>query len=205
MMAESPDASDESWPTAVTVGDGVVPKPGDIVLDPELPYAPEPLVGDGSANPLEDHNIDGEIPEIPLLAMKDHRHTQWSEMLGVGGHLPLRLEIADGTSAVFAIDDGKHHAVIGRVAAVSPSCTYVLVGRIRMDELEGLVDETVAPSAAFSPATELALLGVALVESVASTNVFTVDRYRDASEIPESYAVGRVPVALSSDLDITVD
>ena len=204
-MAESTDARDEEWPTAVTAGEGTVPKPGEIVLDPELPYAPEPLVGDGSDNPLEDHDVDGDIPEVPLLALKEHRHTQWSKMLGVGGHLPLRLEIGDGPHAIYAIDDGKHHAVIGRVVATSPSCSYVLVGRISMDELQSLVDERTSTDAAFDGASELALLGVALVTSVASTNIFTVDRYSDAAEIPADFAVGQGPVVLAADLDINVD
>lgn len=204
-MGENANDAGDSWPTAVTAGEGVTPKPGDIVIDPDLPYAPEPLVGDGASNPLEDHDIDGAIPELPLLAMKEHRHTQWSEVLGVGGHLPLRLEIGDGDEALFAIDDGKHHAVVGRVAATSPSCTYVLVGRITMDELEGLVDGTVAITTAFAGAVEIALLGVASVDSVASTNIFAVDRYPSAAAIPSAYGVGEAPVRLSSDLDVNVN
>jgi hypothetical protein len=202
-MAEN-TGDEQTWPTAVPAGEGVTPKPGDIVIDPELPYAPEPLVGDGAANPLEDEEA-GAVPEIPLLAMKEHRHTQWSAILGLGQHMPLRLEIGDGQSAVYAIDDGKHHAVLGRVVAASSAATYCLVGRITMDELQSLIDETIPTTAAFEAAQELCLFGIATVASVASTNVFEVERYATFGEVPDAYRVGTPVATLAHDLDIDVN
>jgi hypothetical protein len=201
-MDENSASEHSDWPSAVPAGDGK-PQPGDIVIDPQLDIAPEPLVGDGSANALEDRGADGPIPENPLLAMKERRHTQWSEALGLASHADLRLAIGDGDATVYAIDDGKHHAVIARVVGSSPSCGYALVGRIGAKELEALVDESLATSEAFVPATELALIGLAQVESVASSNVFDVETYADFDEIPADFRVGAPPLLLAQDLEIT--
>ena len=190
------------WPSAVPAGEAK-PEPGDIVIDPLLGITPEPLVGDGLANALEHGDADSPIPENPLLAMKERRHTQWSEALGLASHADLRLVIGEGDATVYAIDDGKHHAVIARVVGASPSCGYALVGRISAKELESLVDGSLATSEAFGPARELGLVGLARVDSVAASNVFDVEVYDSIDEVPLDYRVGSPSLVLPGDLEIT--
>jgi hypothetical protein len=193
----------EEWPSAITPESGQRPKPGDIIIDPDLAMAPEPLVGDDLANALEEDEAGSDIPEGPLLAMKDRRHTQWHLLASHERHERLREVYGRGDLALYVIDDGRTHAMIGRLVGSSPSCTYSLVGRVSREALETLKTATVPLVEAFDTAEELALVGLAEVEAVASSNVFDVALFDSPAEVPAEYLPGHGPLHLGSDLEIT--
>jgi hypothetical protein len=193
----------EEWPSAVTPESGQRPKPGDIIIDPDLAMAPEPLVGDDLANALEEDEAGVDIPEGPLLAMKDRRHTQWHLLASHERHERLREVYGKGDVTLYVIDDGRSHAMIGRVVGSSPSCAYSLVGRVSREALETLKTAAVPLDEAFDTAEELALVGLAQVEAVASSNVFDVAFYATPAEVPSEYLPGHAAIRFGSDLEIT--
>jgi hypothetical protein len=202
-MSEREASEQDQWPSAVTPDSGVRPKPGDIIIDPSLAMAPEPLVGDDLANALEEDESETQIPEGPLLAMKDRRHTQWHLLASHERHERLRETFAQGGDALYVVDDGRTHAMIGRVVGSSPSCTYSLIGRVTRADLDELRRGKVPITEAFDTASELAIVALAEVESVASSNVFDVALFDSPGEIPQEYLPGSPQIALTSDLEIT--
>jgi hypothetical protein len=161
------------------------------------------LVGGDLANALEEDESGTTIPEGPLLAMKDRRHTQWHLLSSTERHERLRQSIGSGDEVIYVIDDGRTHAMISRIVGTSPTCTYSLVGRVTRDELGNLLTKTVPLVEAFDVATELTLVGLAQVESVASSNVFDVDRYESSREVPNRYLPGHRAISFTEDLEIT--
>jgi hypothetical protein len=197
-MTESTE--DRHEPHAVVAGDEV-PQAGDLVIDPTVGIAPEPLVGTGQPSPLDEP--DSPLPEPALLAMKDRRHSQWSKLLTGEGDQDLEMIVGPDAAALYVIGDRKHHAMISRIVGSSPSCTYVLVGRITMEQLDHLVDGTLATVDAFGLAREIELVGVAVLESIATANIIEVARYASAEEIPDDFAVGSPVHRFAQDLEIT--
>jgi len=202
-MSKEDQTPESSWPTGVTPAEGQRPKPGDIILDPNLAFAPEPLVGDAVDNALAEDESDTTIPEGPLLAMKDHRHTQWHLLASHERHERVRESISSGGDVLYVIDDGRTHAMIGRIIGTSPSCTYSLVGRVSRDDLANLKVGHVPFDEAFSTAEELAVVGMANVDEVASTNVFDVGYFDSPGEIPVAYLPGNDALIFKGDLEIT--
>jgi len=202
-MSASDKSSESRWPSAVNPESGNRPKPGDIIVDPDLAMAPEPLVGNDLANALEEDESDTSIPEGSLVAMKDHRHTQWHLLPSHDRHERLRESIGGDDEVIYAIDDGRTHAMIGRHVGTSPSSAYSLVGRVSREDLEGLRSKQTPLTRAFDVASEIALVGLAEVESVASSNVFDVALYEDAREVPGEYLPGQHPKSFAEDLEIT--
>ena len=95
-----------------------------------------PVTAPENATPLEEEEPEGVIPPSPLWAMKDRRHEQWFHL----GH-PERIRACVGTgdAAVYAIDDGSHHCMIGRrVGATVDGCVYSLVARVPKATYESL-------------------------------------------------------------------
>jgi len=167
------------------------PKPGDIIIDPDLAMAPNPLVGHDVSTPLEEDEPEHTIPPGPLWAMKERRHIQWHLVPAHEKHERIRecLEADDYT--LYCIDDGRHHAMIGRRVGVSPSgCEYTLLGRISRERYEELRDEVVLLVNCFDTATEMRLCGVAVEESIRSSNVFDVAAYDSIDDVPEDYRPG---------------
>ena len=88
-----------------------------------------PVTAPVNATPLEEDEPEGVIPPSPLWAMKERRHEQWPHLFGHPDR--IRACIGSGDAAVYAIDDGKHHCMIGRrVGATTDGCVYSLVARI---------------------------------------------------------------------------
>ncbi len=117
---EEPAVSDADGPERTTKP-GVVPVEGGGIFqsraDGQLHFTPEsvgstnPIAAPIDATPLEEDEPEGIIPPSPLWAMKDRRHEQWV-MFGHADRVRSRFGTDDGT--VYAIDDGKHHCMIGR-------------------------------------------------------------------------------------------
>jgi hypothetical protein len=135
--------------------------------------------------------------------MKDRRHSQWGKFLTGEGDQDLEMIVGEGTATLYVIGDRKHHAMISRIVGHSPSCVYVLVGRITMDELTTLIDGNLKTTDAYGVAQEIELVGVSVLDSIATANIIEVARYADASEIPADYAVGQKAHSFAEDLEIT--
>ena len=107
------------------------------------------------------------------------------------GH-PARIRACVGTgdAAVYAIDDGPHHCMIGRrVGATTDGCVYSLVARVDLATWQALESGAIdGPGQAFLAAHDAGLSGT--VETDGVSNVFDVDWYEYPEEIPE-----RVPAA----------
>lgn len=193
-------------------GDAVVPtpdspaKPGDIVVEPDVARLPGPIVGRDESTPLEEDEPEGVVPPCPLWAMKERRHVQWHLLPSHRRHERVRDRLGDGDEAVYVIDDGDRHVTLGRrVGAHADECEYCLVGRATRERYGELRDGSVALARAFDGATELALCGVAVAESVLSSNVFDVSRFATSADVPARYLPGAPYLQLDEDLEITVD
>lgn len=142
-----------------------------------------PVTAPENATPLEEDEPEGIIPSSPLWAMKERRHEQWFHL----GH-PERIRacVGSGDAAVYAIDDGSHHCMIGRrVGATVDGCVYSLVARVHKATYESLASGAVDGRQAFLAATEVGLSGT--VEEPGISNIFDVDYYQRPDEIPEEY------------------
>jgi hypothetical protein len=180
------------------------PKPGDIITESGLAMAPGPLVGRDVSTPLEEDEPEHTIPPGPLWAMKERRHTQWHLLPAHEQHDRIRecLEADDYT--LYCIDDGRHHAMIGRRVGTSPNgCEYTLLGRISRQRYEELRDEVVPVVNCFETATEMQLCGIIVEEDIRSSNVFTVAIYDGIDNVPEEYRPGSPFHHFSQELDIT--
>jgi hypothetical protein len=180
------------------------PKPGDIITVSGSPIAAGPLVGDDVSTPLEEDEPEHTIPPGPLWAMKERRHTQWHLLPAHERHDRIRecLEADDYT--LYCIDDGRHHAMIGRRVGISPNgCEYTLLGRISRQRYEELRDEVVPVATCFDTATEMRLCGVDVEEDIRSSNVFDVAIYEGIDDVPEDYQPGSPFHHFRQDLEIT--
>jgi hypothetical protein len=206
MMGQGDGQQDEEgheWGQAVPASSGH-PKPGDIIIDPDLAFPPQPLVGHDVSTALEEDEPEHTIPPSPLWAMKDRRHTQWHLLPAHERHERIRecLEADDYT--LYCIDDGRHHAMIGRRVGVSPDgCEYTLIGRISRQRYEELRDEVVLLVNCFDTATEMRLCGVAVEEDIRSSNIFDVATYDSIEDVPEDYRPGSPFHHFPRDLEIT--
>jgi hypothetical protein len=182
------------------------PAPGDVIRGSGQRAEAEPLVGKDESSPLGDDEPEGTIPPSHLWAMKDRRHIQWHLLPSHERHQRLRECVGAGDDALYFIDDGAHHVMVGRrVGAKAEECEYCLVGRQPRRLFDDLVARTVPPAAAFEGAEEITLCGVAEEEAVLSSNVFDVTRYADGAEIPAEYRPGAPFIAFDEALEITVD
>ncbi|HUI04154.1 MAG TPA: hypothetical protein VLZ77_11475 [Acidimicrobiales bacterium] len=130
-----------------------------------------------------------DIPVAVRWAMRDRRHS-----LGRRDRAdPRAVEacLGSGDAAVFAIDDGDDHCMVGRVVGASDDgCTYCLVGRVATVELLDLRAGSVALDRAFETARDVALCGVYesdVHSPTAAPNVFVVQRYRSTRDVPSEY------------------
>jgi hypothetical protein len=194
---------DHEWGEAVPASSGH-PEPGDIITDSGLDISPEPLVGHDVSTPLEEDEPEGTIPPAQLWAMKERRHIQWHLLPAAERHERIRECLESGDYTLYCIDDGGHHAMIGRRVGDSPSgCEYTLLGRIARQRYEELRDEIVMLVNCFDTATEIGLCGVAVEENILSSNVFDVASYDSINDVPEDYRPGSSFQHFSQDLEIT--
>jgi hypothetical protein len=143
-----------------------------------------PVTAPTDATPLEEDEPEGVIPPSPLWAMKDRRHEQWPHVFGHPDR--IRTVSGSGDGAVYSIDDGRHHCMIGRrVGATVDGCVYSLVARVSRATYDHLASGAIDGRQAFLEATEAGLSGT--VEAPGVANVFDVDFYDQATDIPEEY------------------
>jgi hypothetical protein len=202
-MTGQGSGKDDEWGKASPAGSGP-PKPGDIIIDPDLTIAPEPLVGHDVSTPLDEDEPEHTIPPAPLWAMKERRHIQWHLLPAHDRHDRIRecLELDDYT--VYCIDDGRHHAMIARLVGDSPSSAqYTLIGRITRERYEQLRDEVVPIANCFDTATEMRLCGVDVEENIRSSIVFDVADYDSIDDVPQDYRPGAPFHHFHGDLEIT--
>ena len=201
-MHEDDQAHDESFGHAVTPSDGGHLKPGDIIIEPGLSIAPEPLVGHDVSTPLDEDEPEHSIAASLLWAMKDHRHIQWHLLPSHERHDRIRETIGEGANEISVIDDGRHHAMVGRrVGAAAGGVDYCLVGRIRRDDLDGIQSNSIG---AFVTAEELTLCGVAVESEIASSNIFDVSRFASLEDVPAGYLPGTTFTTFRSPIEITI-
>jgi hypothetical protein len=155
-----------------------------------------PIAAPIDATPLEEDEPEGVIPPSPLWAMKDRRHEQWVMF----GHADrIRSHFGTGDGAVYVIDDGKHHCMIGRrVGATLDGCIYSLVARIDRDTYTSLEADAITGQAAFARGREAAL--VATAEGDGVSNLFDIDNYQHPDEIPSHYLPPHAFIEFAHDL-----
>ena len=156
---------------------------GQLHFEPATAAATFPVTAPENATPLEEDEPEGVIPSSPLWAMKERRHEQWFHF----GH-PERVRACVGTgdAAVYVIDDGSHHCMLGRrVGATLDGCEYSLIARVGKDTYESLASGAIDGRHAFLAAHEAGLSGT--VEAPGVSNIFDVDFYQHPDEIPEEY------------------
>jgi hypothetical protein len=156
-----------------------------------------PVTAPENATPLEEDEPEGIIPPSPLWAMKERRHEQ---LFHVFGH-PHRIRacVGSGDDAVYAMDDGKHHCMIGhRVGATLDGCVYSLVARVTLETYQSLASGAISGSDAFLAGTEAGLCGT--VEDPGVSNIFDVDFYQHGEEIPADYLPGSPYLEFAQDL-----
>ncbi len=143
-----------------------------------------PVTAPENATPLEEDEPEGTVPPSPLWAMKERRHEQ---LLHLFGHPHrIRARIGSGDAAVYAIDDGTRHCMIGRrVGATPDGCVYSLIARVTKDTYESLSSGAMDGRQAFLNATEAGLSGT--IEDPGVSNIFDVDFYQHGADIPEEY------------------
>lgn len=143
-----------------------------------------PVTSPGSATPLDEDEPERVVPPSPLWAMKERRHEQLFHRFGHPDR--IRECIGSGDGAVFVIDDGSRHCMIGRrVGTTRDGCTYSLVGRVPRATYEALASGAVDGSRAFLDATDLGLSGT--VEDPGLSNVFDVAFYDRPEDVPDEY------------------
>ncbi len=156
-----------------------------------------PVTAPTDATPLEEDEPEGVIPPSPLWAMKDRRHEQWPHLFGHPSR--IRVQLGEGDAAVYVIDDGKHHCMIGRqVGATVDGCIYSLVARITKETYDALAAGSIDGRGAFLSASEAGLSGTADAPGV--SNIFDVDFYQRPEEIPEEYLPPAAFITFAQDL-----
>jgi hypothetical protein len=197
-------AESHEWGEVVTPASPRRPGPGDIIATSGIRGAPEPLVGDDASTPLEEDEPEGVIPPSPLWAMKEKRHIQWHLLPAHERHDRIRECIGSGDEALYVIDDGRHHAMVGRrVGDAGGGCEYCLVGRVLRERADDLRLQRVPAADAFGGAEQLTLCGVAVEEEVTSSNVFDVARYENLEDVPSEYLPGSPFLHFTEALEIT--
>ena len=140
----------------------------------------EPVVtSDGSAEGED------EIPPALLWAMRTRMHSHRLLEPGEEGH--IRRCLGTGDDALYVIDDGADHCMVGRlVGHASDGCTYCLVARISLGRYADLEAGDLAGADAFSDARDISLCGVFEAEQAAS-NVILVQHYTHLADVPVDY------------------
>lgn len=155
---------------------------GQLHFMPGTEEATFPVTAPDSATPLDDEP-EGVVPSSLLWALKERRHGG----IHLFGHPHrMRAVAGDGDGAVYAIDDGAHHTMIGRrVGATPDGCDYCLVAHVDRATWDTVADGTIDGREAFLVSTEAGLSGVAEGDGVG--NVFDVDWFERPADIPPEY------------------
>jgi hypothetical protein len=170
---------------------------GQVPFTAEQPGTAFPVTPPTDATPLEEHEPEGIVPPSPLWAMKDRRREQWFHPFGHPER--IRARIGSGDEAVYVIDDGRHHCMLGRNVGAAPGgVVYSLVARIEIATYHSLVAGAIDARTAFVRGKDAGLSGT--VEDPGTANVFDVDFYESGEEVPERYLPPSPFIAFEQDL-----
>jgi hypothetical protein len=151
--------------------------------------APPPIFRPSTSTPLEEDEPEDLIPPAALWAMKYRRHLHLT--LTPREDERLRDCLGGGDGAVYVIDDGGNHCMIGRlVGADEDGSTYSLVGRITAEAYERYAEARSPLEDIYSEAKDLSLCGVYAAPGAVS-NVLAVEKYRGPGDVPPEYLPGR--------------
>ena len=171
--------------------------------DGQLHFTPEsmgttfPVTAPTDATPLDEDEPENIVPPSPLWAMKERRHEQLFHLFGHPER--VRQSLGSGDAAVYVIDDGKRHRMIGRrVGATHDQCVYSLIGRITAETHQSLVAGAIDGAQAFHQASEVALVGTA--EDPGVSNIFDVEHYQSPDEVPAEYLPPSAFITFTQDL-----
>ena len=128
-----------------------------------------------------------EIASATWLAMRIRMHSH--RRLEAGDEGRIRRRWGDDDDAVYVIDDGPDHCMVGRLVGLAPDCVYCLVGRISSERYEDVEVGDLDWTEVFAEARDISLCGVVEDEG-ASGNVFLVQHYRRARQVPADYLPG---------------
>jgi hypothetical protein len=167
--------------------------------EPELYHAPVtdfygqgmgtlPNTAPAESTPLEIHeDLDGPVPPAPLWAMKDRRHHVEFPGTEVENDHLIREVVGSGDLALYFIDDGREHCMVARrVGATAEGLVYCLIGRVKIEDYEDLLNANAAPTEIFSKAHDISLCAVSENDADAS-EVTLIEHYRHSSDIPADY------------------
>jgi hypothetical protein len=172
-------------------------------FSPDMKTGREPLLGN-AANDLEKGEPEGAVPPSPLWAMKFKRHIQWHLLPEHDRHDQIRDRIGSGDDAVYVIDDGRHHVMLGRRVGVSfDGCEYALLGRAPRERYEELKEHRMPEADAFTDADELALCGEINAEDPKTATVIDIAGYERLEDVPEDFLPGKPYIHFTEDLEIT--
>jgi hypothetical protein len=207
--SKSSSTNDEAAADVAAAGDPGVSTEAWSPPDPIAPLEPqpfgvhEPLPEPATSSPLDEEEPEGPIPPAPLWTMKDRRHVQWSEIVGLAPKR-IRMAFGSGNAAVYVIEDGHHHVMVGRQAGtVADGCDYVLVGRAPLSVYEELEKGRIQSLTAFNEADQITLCGVDIDERDKASDIFAVEFYGAVSAVPEQYLPGHPPVEFATPLPIS--
>jgi hypothetical protein len=159
------------------------------------PTAPTPASGD------EDVPVSGahDLAPAVLGAMRNRMHSNHRMAPGEDGYIGDTL--GGGDDAIEVIDDGPDHCMIGHAVGQAPDgCVYALVARVSLDQYGDVVAGDLDPTELFSDARAIALCGV-VEEDHEVTNVFLVQHYRRARDVPADYLPGSPFLEFTDDPD----
>ncbi len=136
------------------------------------------------STPLDSRETEDSIPSVVLWAMKYLRHGWFSTSSDSD---PIRWKSGedDEHAAVYVIDDGYDHCMVGRFVGASPDgCTYCLVTRTKRLDFEDARHGEGEPSTLFSLGKHFSLCCIA---EGSISNVVRVASYRRFGDVPVDY------------------
>jgi len=169
---------------------------GQLHFEPGTAANTFPVAAPVDATPLSEDEPEGTVPASPLWAMKERAHGS----IHLFGHpARIRARAGEGDAAVFAIDDGPHHCMIGRrVGATGDGCVYSLIARVDLATWQAVSTGSLEGRQAFLDGHEVGLSGT--VETDGVSNVFDVDWYDGPGDIPEEYLPPAPFITFAADL-----
>lgn len=162
---------------------------------------------DAAPDPAPDSDSEGgdedDIPPAPLWAMRVRMHSRRHPGPGEEGR--IRRCLGEGDEALYVIDDGPDHCMVGRrVGRASDGCTYCLVARVPLEHYADLEAGDAVAADAFSGARDIALCGV-FEQDRGASNVFVVQHYRRGRDVPADYLAPSPFIEFTDDRDDVPD
>jgi hypothetical protein len=130
MTTDWGDAEGKDWGGSEVHDWGLTP-PSDAtpILGAPLAKADDPIGDPLPAGVGAEAQVDTDIASAVSAAMNNWRHSSLTRDAEEAG--PTEYVVGTGDATVYAIDDGRDHAMIGRaVGQDEEGCVYCLVGRV---------------------------------------------------------------------------